>query len=1127
MASSELPPPEREQRFNDVLAEYLDALETGQPDDRAALLERHPDLADDLRAFFARAEQVQGLAAPLRATAAVGSSSADAAAGSAQRSFPRLPAELFRIVREVGRGGMGVVYEAVDLSLGRRVALKVLRGEDQADPRALERFRREARIVARLHHTNIVPIFQVGAFEGMHYFTMEFIEGRGLDRILHDLRQPPATANALADRTRPLTPPPTSAAPASGASGAKVQDSTAVPMSDGNGTLSHDRYRFVARLGVDVAEALAHAHEHGVLHRDIKPSNLLLDQQGAVWVTDFGLAKEGPDALTAPGEVVGTLRYLAPERFSGQIDERSEVYSLGATLYELLTLRPVHDESDRARLMARVLHEEPVRPRQLDRRMPRDLETIVLTALAKDPARRYPTARALADDLRRFLADAPIQARRAGVLERGWRWCRRNPGIASTSALATLALLIGLGVALWQWQRAEESARRAQAHASQANKDFELAFHAIDQMLERVGGDRLMFVPHMDQTRRALLQDAIRFYQDLLRGKEDHPEVRLATARAYCRLGQIHGWLNEFSEAIRDHDQALALIGDLLAGDPESVEHRRLAATIYSYRGAAHASSRRSAEAEADYCQALAAWQRLSAEQPEQIEFTFGLGYTSLLLAELLRSLARLEEAATRVREAIALAEKLPAGHPHRSWLLASGFRDLAVVLEENGALTESAQARRQALESFERAAQETPEPFSRHELAKAVQKLAQLQVRNAKTPAEAERLFVRALELSERLVADFPDVPLYRERLADTANDFGWLLRDRGRSPEAGLAFERSALHWKDLVAKFPDEARYRVGLGGAQHNLALVRAGRHDWAGARALLDEAIAHQEKALNINPQQAQLLEFLANHYVLLTDLLVKMGEPTAADQAVARQRDLAAALAEKDGNSVSVREFQARACTNLAVVRTQTARPQEAETTFREAAQLWRNLITDVGKKPSYASRLGAVLADRAVIFARQSRWAEMIPLLDEGIQAQESAVQARREERSYLDSLCKQHSLRADAHLGLGQHALVYAAATVLRERFPDRLDEVTWAGQLALCIPLAKKDAQLSQEQRDQLARQYADESMVLLDAAKKKNAKNLSQIHTHPAFRALHARADYQALLATVAKASKTAK
>src|SRR5581483_1215089 len=197
----------------------------------------------------------------------------------------------------------------------------------------------------------------------------------------------------------------------------------------------------VARIGIQVAEALAHAHGQGTLHRDIKPSNLLLDAQGTVWVTDFGLAQvsEG-GSLTGTGEVVGTLRYIPPERFTGRSDARGDVYSLGLTMYELLTLRPAFGGDERHRLLERILHEEPPRPRQLDPVIPRDLETIVLKAIAKEPAHRYQTAAELADDLRRFLEDRPVKARRASAVERLWRWARRNPTVAAL-AIAVAGLL--------------------------------------------------------------------------------------------------------------------------------------------------------------------------------------------------------------------------------------------------------------------------------------------------------------------------------------------------------------------------------------------------------------------------------------------------------------------------------------------------------------------------------------------------------------------------------------------------------------------------------------------------------------------------------------------------------------
>jgi WD40 repeat protein len=218
-------------------------------------------------------------------------------------------------------------------------------------------------------------------------------------------------------------------------------------------------FRGVARVGVQVADALEYAHRNGILHRDVKPSNLLLDTQGTVWVTDFGLAKSDDSGeLTSPGDIVGTLRFMAPERFQGQADSRSDVYSLGITLLEMLTLRPAFDPTDRARLIERVTHEDPPRPRKLDPHIPRDLETIALKAIAKEPADRYATAAALAEDLRRFLGDRPIQARRSSTAEHVWRWCRRNRAVATlTAAVVLLLLILAVGVPLAVLLRGERN----------------------------------------------------------------------------------------------------------------------------------------------------------------------------------------------------------------------------------------------------------------------------------------------------------------------------------------------------------------------------------------------------------------------------------------------------------------------------------------------------------------------------------------------------------------------------------------------------------------------------------------------------------------------------------------------
>jgi serine/threonine protein kinase len=448
---------------HDALLERLaeEFVERHRRGERPALAEyalRYPELAGEIRDLFPALMQIEELK-PVSGDLTGAFVPERISAGG---PTPERLGE-YRILRPLGQGGMGVVYEAEQETLGRHVALKVLPRQALLKGTYLERFRREAKAAAKLHHTNIVPVFGVGECEGTHYYAMQFISGEGLDKVLRDLRRLRVTHDSP---TVTLSPAEGSVAPSlltgrfdvSTASVANeppalpaVSAATAADGVHGSSTLSTagpeaHYYRGIARVGLQVADALAYAHRQGILHRDIKPSNLLLDQQGTVWITDFGLAKaEGADDLTQTGDIVGTIRFMAPEWFDGRSLPQSDVYALGVTLYEMLTLRPAFDDKNKARLVEKVLHEPPVPPHKLDPRIPRDLETVVLKCLAKDPAERYESADVLAEDLRRFLADRPILARRSTWRERTWRWCRRNPVIASLSAALFLLLTITAG----------------------------------------------------------------------------------------------------------------------------------------------------------------------------------------------------------------------------------------------------------------------------------------------------------------------------------------------------------------------------------------------------------------------------------------------------------------------------------------------------------------------------------------------------------------------------------------------------------------------------------------------------------------------------------------------------------
>jgi WD40 repeat protein/serine/threonine protein kinase len=514
----------------EVLAEEFAArYRRGEHPSMSEYTDKYPELAEQIREVFPALvvmEQLGSVAGPPTGPF-------EPRAGGS--SVP--PEELgdYRILREIGRGGMGVVYEAVQESLGRHIALKILPLHRFMDPIHRERFRREARAAAQLHHTNIVPVFGVGEAEGIQYYAMQFIQGHGLDVVLGEVRRlrsrqrgaaaegkergrdisasiaqglltgqfqevpapehPPVSHVALAEPAVPVR----STGPGPSSSGSAAKPSGADGQSELASQTDWQYCRSVAKLGMQAAEALAYAHKQRVLHRDIKPSNLLLDTRGAVWITDFGLAKaDGNDDLTSPGDIVGTVRFMAPERFQGKADPRSDVYSLGITLYEMLTLQPAFADSHRARLVERVTHEVPPQPHKLDPHIPLDLDTIVMKAIAKEPAHRYATAQDLADDLRRFLNGQPIQARPVGQVERLWRWGKRNPLVATLTVavfvlLAALAGVACIGYVREVAERVETDRQRAAAQT--AEQETRRQWYAANLSLMQQAWDNNRVVP--------------------------------------------------------------------------------------------------------------------------------------------------------------------------------------------------------------------------------------------------------------------------------------------------------------------------------------------------------------------------------------------------------------------------------------------------------------------------------------------------------------------------------------------------------------------------------------------------------------------------------------------------------
>ena len=428
----------------------------------------------------------------------------------------------FQLVRQIGRGGMGVVFEAVQKSLGRRVALKVLPSSLLSSDEQLGRFEQEARTAAALHHTNIVPVFGVGQDQGFHYFVMQRIDGHGLDAL-------------LLEPNRKLTP---------------LQ---------------------VAKLGVQAASALAYAHNQQVLHRDIKPANLLVNDDLELWVTDFGVAKAlESDAVTRTGDVVGTLRYMAPEQVVGEADVRSDIYSLGLTLYELLAGRPaVDDSSIRQAIVARRPAPSPPPLRQLNPDVPKDLETILQTAMSNDPAARYQTASALEQDLDAFLEGASISVRRMPVWERVQRWAKRNPAVAALSLLSMLLLASVAVLSSTGFIQLRAAFAREQQNRQKAEQIAEVAVGTVDQIFQRFAGGmqtaesdkEFAAAPAISLETAELLEDLLPFYDEIDRLSFSDgggtPQLQQSTAGAQSAVAELHFNLGHYQRAIETFEGML------------------------------------------------------------------------------------------------------------------------------------------------------------------------------------------------------------------------------------------------------------------------------------------------------------------------------------------------------------------------------------------------------------------------------------------------------------------------------------------------------------------------------------------------------------------------------------------
>ncbi|MCA9259067.1 MAG: serine/threonine protein kinase, partial [Planctomycetales bacterium] len=616
----------------------------------------------------------------------------------------------FRLLRELGRGGMGIVYEAEQLSLGRPVALKVLPYAALLDNRQLERFKNEARAAAMLKHPHIVSVHAVGSERSVHYYAMELIRGRSLEEVIAALRrgEDETTETSAEERRgeddsvlpRALNRRSEEAVPGEGSPGA---DTAAV--AELSTLRSGDRkgyYRSVAELGLQAAEALEYAHGEGVIHRDVKPSNLMLDEGGRLHVTDFGLARvQNVEALTMTGDVLGTLRYMSPEQAEGRyVDHRSDVYSLGVTLYELATLRPALDGKDRRELLRRLAESQPKPPREVDPRIPRDLETVILKATAPAVEERYETAQEFADDLQRFLASEPVLAQRPGPWRHFVRWVGRNRVVASLFACSLIlltALAIGgpiLAVRLATFAAGETEARKeaeaAQQRAEEATSDLQRLLTntlaetivtlentpGVDQLLERLIEESatqfndLMESTHISPTQRRDLANAytqlgrvvefrfnkersIQMVQRSLRELERTAESLPNDSELQFALGDAMGFLSTKRDDIELGRRSVAVLEPLVASSPLNFDYRLRLLWARTFVTDVQTRHHDFEAARSELLALREAWQSLCDNYPDEVDPRGGLAYTKWKLGDRYRFAGYLTIAEQELREAL------------------------------------------------------------------------------------------------------------------------------------------------------------------------------------------------------------------------------------------------------------------------------------------------------------------------------------------------------------------------------------------------------------------------------------------------------------------------------------------
>jgi serine/threonine-protein kinase len=1016
----------------------------------------------------------------------------------------------YELLRPHARGGLGQVWVAADRELGREVALKEMHEQHARQPVSLSRFLLEARVTGGLEHPGIVPVYGLGRHpDGRPFYAMRFIQGDSLREAVEHFHRTgrarrPAGERALAFR------------------------------------------QLLGRL-VDVCDAVEYAHSRGVLHRDLKPANVMLGKYGETLVVDWGLAKltgqaEGEAAaesapgpsdttLTSPGKVLGTPAYMSPEQAAGRTDQvgpRSDVYSLGATLYFLLTNRAPFPPGEGEDTLARVMRGEFAPPRQVKRDVPAALEAVCLKAMALKPEDRYPSPRALANDLEHWLAGEPVGAYREPWSGRTWRRLKRHRTavLGAVAALAVAAVSLAVATALLsakneELTRANESEQAARADAQQ---NFELATQAVEDYLTGVANNARLREKDLEPLRRDLLRSARAFYERFARRKQDAPKYASLAARSNLALGRIDDLLGEWKQAETHFGQALAALRVLAEAEPGQYATRQ--GLVQAHLDLADLARRRKdfATAEPLARDALRLARQLGHDFPKETAPPKFEARGHRLLGNLLSDRERLSAAEEEYRRAVGVQGRL-ADDLWGQVALARDQIALGMLYNKMRRHADSHSAYREALRVLDGPARASPrEPHVRSATGAAQGGLAEALLQGGQA-GEAECWFSEALTTQERLAADFPMIPSYRGELAHALNDLSRFLWRQGRYEECVVVRRRWVAEAERLAGDFPDLAFVRVGLAQSYYGLGQAA----EKVGDR---DEGLRRRRKSVEVLRGVVKDVPDVPAYRMKLSIYLSGVGFTlasqrhydeaiTAADEAVRVSRDLTRAHPAVD-------EFQfryAQCLLNHCAFRNAAGQGPVLEPT-REAVGVLEAVAGRTGSLEHQSALGGAYYA--LAVHLRKGNPADARRLAGRAIEVEEGVLRRDPDLADAKRWLRQGHQLRLELLAGLGldsedvkdgtravslAHTRRFEAALKEAEALAGR-DDLSAAGH----FNLARVYALLSVWKKGDAgpAEQYAARAVALLGEAHKSGyfaeAASAERLRQHPDLAGLRGRAEF---------------